>query len=211
MECDPTRSSWKYNKRHWITPELNYSDLTFNAVRFASGGPVRLTQITQGTSVTTRVGKRISLVSLECHGYIVNESAADYNFCEVVIVYDRRPTGSTAGSSDVFNTSPPTGASTRQINDQNADRFEIIYRKSYTLVGAPGTASTTVSDSTIVDCSFLLDLGGRPVVYKLLGTGASSDMAEGDLLVFLNTNRAAGTNDVATLNCTIRLRFCDNS
>ena len=207
LEGDGRKSTWKYNKRHWITPEIKIRNTSHFGTRFtttAAGN--QLVGISVGTGISERVGKRIRMISLECHGYIVNETAANCNKCDMLVVYDRRPAGGTPPITDVLN----SATSCTNILDSNADRFEIVYRKSYVLVGASGTASTTMTSSTAVDCSFLLDLQGRPVVYKLVTDGSSFNVSEGNLILYLVCQALAATNNVATLTAALRVRYVDD-
>jgi len=137
---------------------------------------------------------------------ILAESATDCIKCDVIIVYDRRPVGTTPTTTDVFDFNSSCSA----INDDNAERFEIVYRKSYVIIGGSGAASTTRTEATAVDCSFLLDLQGRPTVYKANGTGVANDISEGNLLLFLMCDQLAATNNVATFRASIRGRYVDD-
>lgn len=155
--------------------------------------------VTQGSGIQQRVGKRIMWKSLQVRGQIIANAAAVYNDCAMLVVYDKRPTGSLPAITDILQFA--TAASMN--NDDNSGRFVILKRKDFRLVGS---SSTPTSQSSI-GCDFYLKIN-RPAVFKSAGTGAIGDISEGALYVISVGSNAAGTSAAAS-NLAFRVRFVD--
>lgn len=191
------------NRRGVASRETGYVDLASSSYAFSSGANTiaLLATVAQGAAVTQRVGKKIKLKSLQCRGYVSNDSAATINDCAFLVIYDKRPTGSLPAVTDIL-----VSADTSSFNnDANSGRFKILKRMDFLLCGAP---ATTNGDGPAVTCDFYLDLKGLPCVYKAAGTGAIGDIEEGAIYGIWLGSTAAGTSD-ATAAMAFRTRFID--
>lgn len=197
------RSVRGLNRRGVSSPDTGYVDVANTAYNFdLTGSIVLLNTIAQGASVNQRVGKKCVLKSIAMRGAAVNNAAALYNDCALLIVYDRRPTGSLPAITDIL----VSAASVSFNNDTNSGRFSILKRADFMLVGAPSI--TTGTEMSACSADFFLSLKGLPVVAKAAGTGAIGDIEEGALYLITVGNAAAGTS-AATLNAGFRVRFMD--
>lgn len=178
-----------------------YSDLAGATYALDTTGSVTLlATVANGTSVTTRIGKKIAWKGLQIRGYALAKSAAVWNDCAVIIVYDRRPRGALPAVTDILDT-----ASSQSMNkDANSGRFQIVRRWDFDLVGN----TTTFESNTVHSFDQYVDLKGRKCVYEAAGTGAIGDISEGALYLVTVGNQAAGTS-AADLNVTCRTRFID--
>jgi len=188
-----------------VNQELGYFDTNLSAgLCDTTGSVTTINSIANGTSQTQRIGKKITMKSVQIRGHLNNGSAATWNLASVLIVYDRRPGTTQAVLTDIFKT-PAT--SLQLNNDSGAGRFKIVARWDQILSGIPGTTTGTTQSSICFD-KFVKLTSARNVVYKAVGTGASGDFEEGELLLCCLGNNTTGTG-AASLNCNIRVRFWD--
>lgn len=181
--------------------EAGYFDVNAGSYVLDSTGSVTLLNpIPQGATVTSRVGKKIMLKSLQVRGRIANGSTAVINDTAYFIVYDKRPNGVLPAISDILTSASPSVFN----NDDNAGRFVIIKRVDAVLIGS----TTTPTEATAKDQTWYIGLRGMPTTYKSLGTGAIADIEEGALYLVTIGNTAAGTA-AATLTAGFRTRFVD--
>jgi len=180
--------------------ELGYVD-TASAAEFSTTGTITLLNtVPQGAGVEQRVGKKIALKGLQCRGQMTNKSTAVTNDIALMIVYDKRPTGSLPHISDILEAVSASALN----NDNNSGRFKILKRIDELLLGN----GTNLTDMTAKGCDWWLDLKGLPTVYKALGTGAIADIEDGALYLVCVGDTATGTA-AASLVANFRVRFLD--
>lgn len=185
-----------------LMKERGYSDVALTSYGLSTGGAVALLNtVAQGAAITQRVGKKISLQSLQCRGVAFAGTAGTIADGTIMIVYDRRPTGSLPAVTDILDT-----ASSASFNkDDNAQRFRILKRVDNVFIGNSTTPST---GAEAITADFFLNLKGLPTVYKSVGTGAIGDIEEGALYLVTVGSVAAGTT-AATASLGFRIRFVD--
>lgn len=198
------RSSNKALQNAMATRETGYLDsgsLTINCD--TTGGVVLLNQIPLGSSQTTRLSKKVDLKGVEFHGSLHSGSTGLLADGVVMLVYDKRPTGSTIAVTDVL-----TAISADAFNnDNNSGRFSILRRWNITCSGNFSTAASC-NDTTIYPFDKYVDLKGRQTVYKSVGSGVIADQEQGALWIVYAGDQVAGTTAI-TGSITARLRFYD--
>lgn len=189
----------QYRQAH---KDKGYVDLaTANYAMDTTGSITLVATIAQGTTVNTRVGKRAAYVSIQGRGYAFNGSTATSNQGVMILVYDRRPTGSLPAITDILD----TATSNSFNNDANSDRFLILKRKEFFLIGTQSAADGPSASAENAD--FFMRVN-KPIVFKAAGSGAIADISEGAIYLVTVGNTAAGTA-AATLNLGFRTRFID--
>lgn len=183
------------------TRDVGYVDLAYAAYACDTTGSVTLIPtIAQGSTVNQRIGKKAILKSLQIRGTVYNGSTTSTSDCAVLIVYDRQPTGSLPAVTDILDS-----ANSRSFNnDVNSDRFKIIRRWDFELIGASGTPTTGL-EAMSADAFVSLNL---PIQFKAVGTGAINDIALGALYLVTVGNNAAGTS-ASSAGLGFRTRFMD--
>lgn len=182
--------------------ETGFVDVAFAAYNADTTGSIALLNtVAQGASVNQRVGKKIMLKSLQCHGYMQANTTATVNDFSVLVVYDKRPVGALPAITDILNSANANSFN----NDANSGRFRILKRWDDVLVGNSATPST---GQEVKEADFYLNLRDLPTTFKAAGTGAIGDQEEGSLLLVTVGLAAAGTT-AATLAAGFRLRFID--
>jgi len=168
-----------------------------------TGSVTLLNAVAQGAAVTQRVGKKIIMKGLQCRGRMVNGSTAIANDVAYMIVYDKRPTGALPTITDILVSASPAALN----NDANAGRFRIMKRSDEILLGNTSDVAS-LTEISVRDVDWWIDLKSAPVTYKAAGTGAIGDIEEGALYLVTIGNSAAGTG-AASLLAAFRMRFLD--
>lgn len=186
-----------------VAKETGYVDLAAASyVCDTTGSVTLLATVAQGASVNQRVGKKIAYKSLQCHGAFIANSAAIYNDCGMLIVYDKRPTGALPAVTDIL-----VGANSNSFNnDANSGRFRILKRLDEIVIGNTTTVST---GQELINSDWYLDLKGLPCVFKAAASGTIADIEEGALYLVTVGNQAASATLAATFNGNFRTRFFD--
>lgn len=190
-------------KKEVHTLDINNWVLAFNTD--ATDNNVYLVNdIAQGTASDERVGRQCLLKSLQFHGFCYNNSTSSTNKCAIMVIWDTKPRATKPTMQDLLNVVSANGFP----NVNNLERFTVLKRIDFYLMGQPGsaTAITTLSYKAI---DFFLDLKGRKVVYGPAGTGTIGDIEEGALYIATVGVNIAGTT-AAGINFGARLRFWDN-
>ena len=182
--------------------ETGYVDLaTATYAMDTTGSLALIATVAQGASVNQRVGKKIMLKSLQCRGYMANNTSALINDVAFLIVYDKRPTGALPAITDIL----ASVSSSALNNDVNSGRFKVLKRVDALMLGAPATSTGTGDSAISVD--FFLPLRDQ-IVFKAAGTGAIADIEEGALYLVTVGSTAAGVA-AAAANMSFRTRFID--
>jgi len=202
----PSKATGGYVKglQRAYAKEKGYLDTAAATYALDTTGSVTLINpIPQGAGVTQRVGKKIVMKGLQCRGNLFNNTTALWNDVAFMIVYDKRPTGALPAVTDIL----VSANNNSMNNDANAGRFSILKRHDCVLLGNT-TAAANLTDMSVVDASWWLDLKSKPVVYKAAGTGAIGDIEEGALYLVTVGSAVAGTT-AAAAQLAFRLRFLD--
>jgi len=190
------------NRRGVASQETGFVDLAEASYPCDTTGTITLlATIPQGASVSQRVGKKVMLKSIQARGYVQNNSAASFNDIAILVVYDKRPTGSLPAITDILT----SASSAAMNNDANSGRFRILKRMDFALCGAQATSN---GDGQASSADFYLSLKGLPSVFKAAGTGAIGDIEQGALYLITVGMNAAGTT-AAVSRFVFRTRYID--
>lgn len=188
---------------HHRVQSANYWDSYLGVALNTTGSVGLLTDIAQGSSQQTRVGRRIHMKSLHLRGYIALGTVASAAplFASFMIVYDRAPTGTLPQPGEILMNSPnPVSFAISHANDDNASRFRIVMRRMYSMNFLRQT------DPLIID--EFLDLKGMYTVYGTSALGNLANHKKGALYYL-----ACGQQDPSipaenmTLYCSSRFRY----
>jgi len=192
---------FQLNRRGVANRETGYVDLASASYNCDTTGSIALVAtIAQGASVQQRVGKKVILKSVQIRGRVENNADATGNDCTILLVYDKRPTGSLPAITDILVTASASSFN----NDANSGRFRILRRYDFSLIGG-NTSGRTEAFYKSADDFFKIN---RPCVFKAAGTGAIGDIEEGALYLVTVGVTAAGTS-AATASLAFRTRFID--
>lgn len=195
----------RYKQPSITTPQTNYVDVAYALYPANTTGSITLLNtIAQGTTVNTRVGKRVMMKGLQMRGLAQGDSTCAISEWAFLIVYDIRPRGALPLITDILDTISPNSF----LNDTNAQRFRILHRSSDVNVGNSATAGTDKVAFNI-DEYMKIPKQYREVVFNALGTGTIADIDMGALYLVTVGGNAAGTAD-SIIGLGTRLRYWDS-
>ncbi len=164
----------------------------------------QLTLIPQGVTESTRVGRKAFIHSINGHGKMTLSPGAAANGSASVFMYlilDKQANGAAAGVTDVFT---GTGLSTALHNLVNSQRFIVL--KKWNLAFNAGAGVTTAYNTTVKLWTLYKRFKSLPIEYSST-TGAITEIKSNNL--FLMAGTGGLTDDLVSINGTIRLRFTD--
>lgn len=180
-----------------------------------------------GTTMFTRVGRKIAIKSIRVRGYIwpdvtvASDSLPDN--IRINVIYDRQSNGAVPVYGDVFQDYLTTGGTS--INDcsnpnpTNFERFVVLYDQTKTYNNTSNTVVNTEASRNTTNTSqplffdVYLPLKGLETIYKTVG-GTYSDISTGTL--WLKFTARGGWNQDNRANYsmkatwTSRMRYYDN-
>lgn len=160
-------------------------------------GVVLLNGMQSGASINQRVGREVTMRSIQFQ-YVVRANTAGVDQqVRVVLVYDRQTNGAAPLFLDVFDFANVTCA--RKL--ENRKRFKILYDRTHVVnaVGEPGSQ---------VARRFYRRLR-HPVTFNSSSTAYVGDITTGSLYLLFLSTQAAGTN-AALIDYSSRIRYSDN-
>lgn len=203
-DVDPIASKKAYVKQYKQTVDpdrvmmkcckidKHYVDLAQTAYANDTTGSIALiATVPQGTTQTTRVGKKIVWDSIQMKGETFGNAAGIFNRCMNLVVYDKRPTGALPAITDIL----VAANAMSHNNDDNSNRFRII-RKWYFHVLQSNIAAAC-AEYALKHFDEFIPLH-KYCEYKSLGTGAIADIEEGALYFVTVGNNVAGTAAAST-------------
>lgn len=170
-----------------------------------TGSIALLNTVPQGTSVNTRVGKKILLKGLQMRGTVNGDSNCITSQFALMIVWDRRPSGALPAITDILDTVSPVSF----LNDSNSSRFHVLWRYDSVNIGA-STSAQTDTQAQVFNEYVKIPKNYKQTSYRALGTGAIADIDEGALYFVAVGGNVAGTGD-SIGSMAFRLRFYDQS
>lgn len=200
------KSSRRYKKRRPIT-DAKYIDLDLRTSNATTTGDIFLIPtIPQGTTVNTRIGKKIEYSSIQIRGNVQGGTAAAApGQVAFYLIYDKQPTGSLPAITDILE----SASALSFLNDNNSDRF-VILKKHRLMVIGDGDSATAQNCCTAYDVDLWMKLKHR-AIYKALGTGAIDDFNYGALYGLVVGNLGTTANIFPVWQCTYRVRYHDIS
>lgn len=200
-----SKKSFSYNKAlvRKSKVEKNFVDLAPASYAANTTGSITLlATIPQGASQSQRIGKKVMMRSCQIRGECVADTTTATSMASLIIVYDKRPTGSLPAITDVL----VSANANSMTNDVNSGRFKILRRINYSLNGNNLTAGQqTGTTGYFIDDFFKIN---KRAVYKAAATGAIGDIEEGAIYGITVGNQAAGTAD-ANFNVGYRFRYTE--
>lgn len=181
--------------------DTNMAGFELNA---SGGGVLLINAVPNGTGVTQRIGKKISLKSVQLRCYVRSDGptfVAGHGY--VAIVYDRRPQGTLPGRDSIYNGFDPVSMS----NDQWSGRFKILKRWDFDVSGNIASVANVKENSVEVFNEYV-STKGLVTISKTGGTGAIGDLEQGALYLIFGSDQPSGTT--LKIYGNTRVRFVDN-
>lgn len=156
--------------------------------------PIHLNSIARSDSATGRIGRKLTMKSLQFRFTVNESSGSGPSQVRFVVVYDKQSNLSTPAVTDVFT----IDRFDSPINLNNSDRFVVVCDE--------------VSESRQ---STSLNISGQRYVKMNLDAiftgsgGAPTDINTGALWLFLAANGAVGDTETTPVDSFFRLRYVD--
>jgi len=197
-----------YGGRGVNAPELKYIDTAAVDQGIAAAGALVLVNgCATGTTVITRVGRKIVMKSITVSVNMFNAGAAAQTYPigvsgKISLIYDSQPNGATApGYTSIYQIAHPTSP----LNLSNRDRYKVLWTKnfvipSYEIAGGKivGGSPTNVTRKGYKKCNLPVIFGGDGSTQADIQTGA------------LYLTAIVDANLGAAFDYYIRVRYNDN-
>lgn len=193
-----------YSFRAMGGKELNFVDTTLSSSAISTTPYLALLNgMAQGTTASTRIGRRIQMKSLEVKGWIQADSTATVNQVRWVVVLDKQANATAPAWLDVYDAAVPY--SLRNIS--NKARFWVLHDSGLLTVTGNNTTAGQQTDCSLVPIEFYKRIN-IPVQYNSGSAGTIGDIQTNSLYFMAIGLTASGTAD-CQLNGTFRIRYDD--
>lgn len=167
-----------------------------------------LTGIVQGTTVSTRVGNKITLSSIQIEGtatYVPGAGAQMGTMVIVKLVFDKQCNGAVATITGDANSIFTTGDLSIALRDlDNQERFEVLKTWKWPFNATAGVS--TAYSNQVQDFSCYKKLKNREIHYGA-SAGAITDLRSGNLFLVAGTDGAG--DDATACEATGRINYYD--
>ncbi len=198
---DLARRTWSgLNEiRKLINIEEKYSDTSINQTPDQNGAVTCITQLAQGTTMSTRVGNSIKVQNLEILGRIaVGSSVTTFSVVRIIVFRDMEGQGTAPVMSDVLESIGTSAAPRQPLDWLNRKRFGILYDSLVVLTPTSG-------GSSVKPFAFKIALE-KHVLYRGTTAAAASD---GEGSIYVGTVSDETTNTPA-VGLTSRIVYTDD-
>lgn len=203
-------------------PEVKTVDVVVtNQVINTTGSIALLNGIAEGTSFNNRIGRRVSLKSLQISGTLDDNSAGtpinDSSYYRMLVVYDRQNNGGTPALADILQDVDAAGAATTTafsgLNMNNSDRFKVLMDNRVFIANDNTTnpaqnlevsIAALAAGSGEVSIKRFIKLNGLETHYGTANANVAGCQTGAIWLVFLSS-----AGNMLQANLSIRLRYWD--
>ncbi len=183
--------------RKFINIEEKYVDVNSSLNPDQSGGVACLSQLAQGTTMSTRVGNSVRVQKFTIRGRVaVNSTVTTYSTVRVAIIRDMEGQGTAPTAADVFETVGSSAAPRQPFDWLNRKRFAVLYDLFLTVSPDMGSAREFVYDVELA----------KHVLYRGTTAAAASD-GEGSIYIVALSDEATNTPSVSY---TSRMTYTDD-
>lgn len=190
-----------YPSSRGVQGELKSVDTTLSTASTrpdTTGDVILLNGIARGDDINERVGRRVTIRSLEAHLYdtVTKDTGVD-QVHRVLIVYDMQSNGTAPVVTDVL-----VSASTTSLkNLDNRNRFRILYDQAWTL-NASGESDSQKHITKYMRVNL-------PVQFNSGDAGTIADIQTGSIYFICLGSEVRG-NTAGSINGRVRVRYSDN-
>lgn len=185
--------------------ELDFLDTAVVTDATTTAVVLLLNGMAQGTTASTRVGRKIMIKSIQWKISAAAESLLNQVGSRIhwALVWDKQSNGAAPAYTDIYDTATPTS----MFNISNSSRFVILKSDDVVVTGVNnnGTNMATVGAHQIINGYRRCEL---PVQYNAGNAGTVADIQTGGLFLVYVGDIAAGTSDV-DMTGVVRIRYTD--
>lgn len=159
-----------------------------------SGASTAISDLSQGTSSTTRIGQQIHVSELNIWGDFSLPAASSWDLCRFIVVVDKQPDGALPSTTNFLETAAVLSPYNK---DFVPSRFRILWDFSVPLNNNSATVTVDVKP-------FHLRKKLNFVTYYQGNAGTISDLLRNNIFVY-----AVSGNGLANLNCNVQFCYKD--
>lgn len=183
--------------------ELNFVDTQLTNVGFDTTGSVTLLNgMVQGTTASTRIGRKITMTQIICNLRAVSNTNTLFNDFRMALVLDTQANGAAPAITDIYDVIN----STSMRNISNGTRFRILKTWEDCNVGNQTTAGQQ-TDNTCMAFKYFQRCN-ITVTYNANNAGTVGDIQTNALYIITMGNQVSGTSN-SLLYGTVRIRYTD--
>lgn len=184
--------------------ELNFVDTSIANSNVSTTAQITLLNgMAQGTTASTRIGRRIQMKSIEMKGYLVPDTTTLVAIARFAIVLDKQANAAAPAFTDIYDSASPV--SLRNIS--NKARFWVLW-DSGLITTAGNTTAGQITDSGVKGLEFYKRIN-IPVQYNAGTAGTVGDIQTNALYFVAIGSQASGTGD-QILTGNVRVRYDDS-
>lgn len=180
-------------------PELKNQDLLSTALALPltasfSAGQL-LTAIAQGTNSGNRVGRKITIKSVQWRGMVKPAAGGGFGQNRILVVYDKQSNGAAPAITDILSVNGAESC----LNLSNAERFIILADE---ITDSCQSTALSIYTKRYIKCSLDVMYSGT--------TAAIADCASGAIYAFVANTADVTTGVASTSDYYWRVRYVDN-
>jgi len=177
--------------------ELNFVDTAAGGTDSTTARVVLLNGLAQGTTASTRIGRRVTMKSIELKGRVSAGSTGTLAAVRYALVLDKQANAAAPAFTDIYDAALPE--SLRNIS--NKARFQVLWDSGLTAVVG---SSATPTDAARRTMEFYKKIG-IPVQYNAGTAGTVGDIQTNALYFVAIGDVASGTGaPVSVVACRVR-------
>lgn len=181
--------------------ELNFKDTAISGTESTTARVVLLNGMAQGTTASERVGRRITIKSVELKARLSPGTAGTLATVRYALVLDRQANAATANFTDIYDAALPE--SLRNIS--NKARFQVVWDSG--LLPVIGNSTTLLTDDSRHSIEFYKKVG-IPVQYNAVNGGAIGDI-QTNALYFVSVGDVVTGTTAPVMVGQARIRYAD--
>jgi len=185
--------------------ELNFKDTSLSGLSFSTTPVLTLLNgMAQGTTASTRIGRRINIKSIEYRFDVENSSASLWVGHRFMIVLDQQANAATPAFTDIYDVALPT--TLRNIS--NMPRFKVLMDSGEQIT--VGSIDTSVDNDKVAAAYNGYMRCNIPVQYNVGTAGTIGDIQTNALYFVMIGNATTAITDAQVFTGQVRIRYDDN-
>jgi len=199
----PLSGSYRARVAAAAPQELNFKDTTLSLSFDSSGSLTLLNGLTQGTTSSTRIGRRVTVKSIEWRFNCSTSTLTNWTSNRFMIVVDTQANAATPAFTDIYDSLSPSTLR----NVSNMPRFKVLYDSDEFIM--IGNLSTSPGNDLIARAFKGYLRVNIPVQYNVGTAGTIADIQTNAIYFVAVGNSSASTTNTDVFNSQVRVRYTD--
>lgn len=156
----------------------------------------------EGVSRYDRIGKRVTLKSVQLKGLVENMTGAAYNNIRCLLIWDKQPTGALPNLTDILN----NAATMSLLNDDNSERFLVLKEEYFDMTGNNTSGNMTIECNKVLKW-YVTPKNKETIFNAATQSDQAAGIAKGALYLVIASTGGTGSGIQASFHA--RVRFED--